>query len=164
MGEKEKIPLEGKLAIVFTLSMIILLTTQIILRYFFGKSIAWVEEVSRYFFVWSVYCYIILAAKTDNHIRITFHLSIFSKKIQKVIITIADILWLIFNIVVVFVSIRYVASMFEYPYYSQTLGFNLVYIYMVVPLGFIFLTVRIFQTMMKRLKRQMVVRDVRADL
>ena len=164
MEKKEKIPLEGKLAITFTVFMITLLTVQIILRYFFGRSLAWVEEVSRYFFVWGVYCYIIIAAREDNHIRITVHLQLFPEKIQKIIITTADILWLIFNLIVVVVSARYVASMFQYPYYSQTLGFNLAYIYLVVPLGFIFLSIRVIQVMIKRLKERMLIRDKRADL
>lgn len=164
MVPPRKIPLEGKLAIAFTLVMITLLTTQIILRYFFGKSIAWIEEVSRYFFVWSVYCYIILAAVDDKHIRITFHLKLFPENIQKLIITFSDLLWIIFNIIVALVSIKYVISMFQYPYYSQTLGFNLVYIYMIVPIGFIFLSIRVSQEMIKRLKKKMLIRDQRADL
>ncbi len=164
MRSKEKVPLEGKLAILFTVIMISLLTFQIILRYFFGKSFAWVEEVSRYYFVWGVYCYIILAAKNDNHIRITFHLSKLSEKTKKIIISFADVIWLMFNLVVVYVSIKYVMSMFEYPYYSQTLRFNLVYVYMIVPVGFFFLSVRVLQTMIKRLRSNVVIRDQRADM
>ena len=164
MKKDEKIPLEGKLSILFTVIMIALLTIQIVLRYFFGKSFAWVEEVSRYFFVWGVYCYIIFAAKNDNHIRITFHLSKFSEKTQKIIMSFADVLWLMFNLIVVYVSIKYVMSMFEYPYYSQTLHFNLVYVYMIVPIGFFFLSVRVFQTMIKRLRSSVVIRDQRADM
>ena len=164
MENKQKVPLEGKLAITCTLVMIALLTMQIILRYFFGKSLAWVEEVSRYFFVWGVYCYIILAALDDSHIRITFHLKIFSEKIQKAILTTADVIWLVFNVIVAVVSIQYVASMFKYPYYSQTLGFNLVYVYMIVPIGFIFLSIRVTQVMIKRLKLRILIRDQRADL
>ncbi len=77
--------------------------------------------------------------KNDNHIRITFHLSKLSEKTKKIIISFADVIWLMFNLVVVYVSIKYVMSMFEYPYYSQTLRFNLVYVYMIVPVGFFFL-------------------------
>ena len=164
MKKNKKVPLEGKLAILFTVIMIVLLAFQIILRYFFGKSVAWSEEVSRYFFVLGVYCYIILAAKDDNHIRITFHLKKFSGKTQKIIMSIADVLWLIFNSIIVCVSIKYVISMFEYPYYSQTLHFNIAYIYMVVPIGFVFLSVRVLQVMIKRLRSKVIIRDQRVDM
>ena len=159
MRKEEKVPLEGKLAILFTVVMIGLLTLQIVLRYFFGKSIAWMEEVSRYFFVWAVYCYIILAAKDDSHIRITFHLKKLSERTQKIVLSLADSMWLAFNLIVVYVSIQYVVSMFEYPYYSQTLRFNIAYVYMIVPIGFTFLSVRIFQAMVKRIKSHVVIPD-----
>jgi TRAP-type C4-dicarboxylate transport system permease small subunit len=161
---KFKAPVEAYFAIVFTLILIILLSLQIFFRFVLNKSISWAEEVSRFAFVWSIYCGFVLAANHDRHIRVTLQLKLFPEKIQKWLLTVADSLWIIFNIVVAFYAVKFVLSMFRFPYISQTTGINLVYVYAVIPLGFIFMTVRIVQTAIRRFRREIEIKDYRADM
>ena len=53
--------------------------------------------------------------------------------------------------------------MFEFPFISQTTGINLVWIQMIVPLGFALMTVRIVQAAIRRWRADDVVHDSRLD-
>jgi C4-dicarboxylate transporter DctQ subunit len=50
---------------------VILVGLQVFLRYIFNSPLAWVEEVGRYLFIWSVFLGTAAALAEDRHIRIT---------------------------------------------------------------------------------------------
>ncbi len=161
---KTRIPMEGYLAIIFTAILVSLLSLQVFFRFFLGKSISWAEEVARFAFVWSIYCSIIYAANLDKHIRVTMHLQFLSAKIQRGLLTIADLLWVVFVGTIAVVGADFVWNMFKYPYISQTTGINLAYIYLIVPLGFTLLAVRIVQSILRRFKSKIEITDSRLDM
>lgn len=127
-----------------------LLSAQIIGRYLLGWSFAWIEEVSRFFFVWAVYCGFVVAAEKDRHIRVSVQIAILPPLAQKVMLTLADLIWLGFNGLIIWFGTIYVADMFNFPMVSQTTGINMAWIQMVVPLGFFFMSLRIIQVMIRR--------------
>ncbi len=53
-------------------AVVILMATQVILRFGFNAPKAWAEEVDRYLFVWSVYLGSIIAMTKGTHIRVLF--------------------------------------------------------------------------------------------
>jgi TRAP-type C4-dicarboxylate transport system permease small subunit len=146
------------------LVLIVLLTVQVLARFVFNKSIAWTEELSRIAFVWVVYSSVVYAAKLDKHIRLTFVLMALPAKGQKIILTIADFLWLSMNLLITYQSILYILRLFRYPYISQTLGINLVYAYFIIPFGFAAMSFRIIQCMIVRLKSDIEIHDSRLDM
>ena len=125
--------------------MVVFLSTQVFLRYALNISLDWIEEVSRYGFIWFCYLGASLAAKNRGHIRLVRHLEILlGEKWQYYITVLADMLWVFFNVVMLFFQIKFVILMFtSRPYYSSVLGLNRAYIYLVIPFSFILLTVRI---------------------
>jgi len=50
---------------------VVLVSTQVILRYVFNNPQAWAEEVGRYVFVWVIFIGALLATARDSHIRVT---------------------------------------------------------------------------------------------
>ena len=161
---KTRIPVEGYLAIIFTTILVSLLSLQVFFRFFLGKSISWAEEVARFAFVWSIYCSIVYAAYLDKHIRVTMHLKFLPARFQRWLLTFADILWVFFVGTIAVVGAGFVWKMFEYPYISQTTGINLAYIYLIVPLGFTLLAVRIEQSILRRFKSNVEIKDSRMDM
>lgn len=163
-GKFKKIPIEGYAAIVFTMILIILLSLQVFFRFVFAKSISWAEEVARFAFVWAIYSSIIYAANLDKHIRITMHLKYLPAKYQKWLLTFADVLWVFFVGTIAIVGVEFVWKMFKYPYISQTTGINLAYIYLIIPLGFTLLAIRIVQSILRRLKGEVEIKDSRLEM
>lgn len=130
--------------------VLILLSMQVIGRYALGWSFAWIEEVSRFFFVWAVYFGFVVAAAKDRHIRVSVQIMMLPPLGQKVMLTLADVIWLIFNGIVIWFGSIYIADMFQFPLISQTTGINLVWVQLIVPLGFVLMSIRVIQVMIRR--------------
>ncbi len=141
---------EEWLGAILMTTVVALLGFQVIARFGLGRSFSWLEEVSRFAFVWAVYFGFVIAAESDRHIRVSLHLNLLPQKARLLMLTLADLLWLVFNAVVIWYGYEFTMSMFEFPYISQTTGINLVWVQMIVPLGFTFMSVRIIQVMVRR--------------
>ena len=137
--------------------LVILLTVQILLRFAFGRTLSWSEEVSRFAFVWAVYFGFVVAARENKHIRVTAQFHRLRPKAQIILFTLADVIWSVFNLVMVFVSAKFTLSMIRYPYVSQTTGLNLLWVFMIVPLGFAFMGLRVLQVMVLRLEGRIAI-------
>ena len=160
---KSREPIEARLTSLFFIMLIILLSTQVFFRFVLNKNISWSEEVSRFVFVWAMYFGFVLAANKDRHIRVIAHFIYLPKRMQMILLTISDLLWVVFNILLIYKSFEYLFSMIEFPYYSQTTGINLLYIYLIVPIGFCLMTIRIVQNIFKRLHKEFSVIDSRKN-
>ncbi|BAQ71430.1 TRAP transporter small permease [Rhodovulum sulfidophilum] len=141
---------EEWLGAILMTTVVALLGFQVVARFGMGRSFSWLEEVSRFAFVWAVYFGFVIAAEGDRHIRVSLHLGLLPTKLRLCMLTLADLLWLGFNAVVIWYGYQFTVSMFEFPYISQTTGINLVWVQMIVPLGFAFMSIRILQVMVRR--------------
>ena len=123
-SKERKVPPEAILSAICLAILVFLLSMQVILRFCFGRTLAWSEEAARFAFVWAVYFGFVLAAYADKHIRITPHYGFFLRK-SNAILFLADILWTVFNVIMVYFGIVHVFEIIEFPYISQTLGIHL---------------------------------------
>ena len=154
---------EEWLGVLLMTLVLVLLSMQVIGRYVLGWSFAWIEEVSRFAFVWAVYFGFVVAAEKDRHIRVSVQIAMLPPRAQKMLLTLADLIWLAFNGIVVWFGTVYVADMFSFPMVSQTTGINLAWVQMIVPLGFFLLSIRVVQVMVRRWTQDEGVVDTRMD-
>ncbi len=136
-----------------------LLFAQILSREIFGYSIAWSEELSTYMFVWFVYFGASYAARLSAHNRVTFQFKKLSKKAVNYIEGIADLFWIAFNVYFVYLSFNFVFFKMNLFWKSQTLGVPMKYIYVILPLAFTLMTIRIIQVNYLKLVKGIDIRD-----
>ncbi|GAB6159266.1 hypothetical protein JCM39194_24660 [Desulfotomaculum varum] len=137
--------LEEILCAFFLLATVILMSSQVIYRYFFGRAIASSEELARFAFLIMVYLATSLAAKQGRHVRVTAQFKLFPAQWRKYFIMFSDVIWLIFNGVVIWQGILLFQSMGQFPLISAVLGWNLKYIFVVIPIAFILQCVRVLE-------------------
>jgi len=138
---------------ILIINIVLMLTIQTILRYFFGYAITWTEEVLRISFIWGVYFATGNSAKRDKHIRITVPLKIlFRKKIRNLILLIGDFIFFSYSIFLGIEGVKLVNSMFEYPYMSPTLSVNMAFFYAIVPIIYFILSIRVAQNILFQIK------------
>lgn len=135
----------------FLIATVILLFVQVVLRYFFNKSLAWSEELSRYTFLWMIYIGTSLAAKYDGHIRVTAQLKLVPRALRRHVLVLADLLWLVFNGYVIVEGIRLLQSMSQYPLVSAAMGWDMRYVFAILPIAFVLQSIRILQVQYLRL-------------
>ncbi len=138
---------------------ILLLFIQIISREVFEVNISWGEELARFSFVWFVFFGASFAARLAAHNRVTFQFRWLSKRTQNYIEAFADAIWILFNIVIIYKSIFLIKSMLQFPYISPTLGWSMAYIYLIFPLSFTAMTIRIIQVNYLKLVKGVDIRD-----
>lgn len=154
---------ESYLCQILLVFFVCLLFLQILLRLVFGAihflsqyiavlehyplpaSIPWGEELSRMAFVWFVFLGATYAARLAAHNRVTFQFKLFPKIVGDVSTVVSDLVWIAFNCVMVYYSIRVIQEGFEYPEYSPTLDWIMAYVFMIFPIAFTLMTLRIIQ-------------------
>lgn len=162
---KERESVETILTYVSTAVLVVLLSVQVFLRYVLRTNISWSEEVSRIAFVWAIYGSIAYAAKHDKHIRLTFIVKMLPTKAQRWVLAFADLVWMAINVLITYHSILYIQRLFRFPFISQTLGINRVYTYFIVPIGFLLVTYRIAQNLVRRFRtKELDLHDARLDM
>ncbi|MCR9238974.1 MAG: TRAP transporter small permease [Alphaproteobacteria bacterium] len=136
-----------------------LLFLQVIVRTLFSFSFSWVEELSIYMFVWFVFFGASYAAKMGAHNRVTFQFKFLPDGTIKYIEAFADIFWLFFNVYFVYLSIDFIFNKMNRFQSSQTLGFHLSWVYIVLPIAFTLMTIRILQVNYRKIILKEEMRD-----
>jgi C4-dicarboxylate transporter, DctQ subunit len=124
---------------------VILLFAQIVSREIFGHSLSWTEELSVYMFVWFVFFGASNAARLSAHNRVTFHFKWLPEKLSKTLELVSDLIWIAFNCYFVYLSCDFIFNKMNLFWKSQTLGVPMKYIYLILPIAFSLMTLRIIQ-------------------
>lgn len=140
-------------------TFVTLLFVQIISREVFDHSFSWIEELSVYMFVWFVFFGASYAAKMSAHNRVTFQFSMLPRSWIKWIEGFADLFWIFFNLYFVYLSADFVFNKMNKFWKSQTLGIEMKWVYIVLPIAFSLMTFRIIQVNYLKLVKGYDVRD-----
>ncbi len=138
---------------------VIVLFLQIIGRELFGISYSWTEELSTYMFVWFVFFGASYAAKLGAHNRVTFQFKKLQKRTVHFIEGFADLIWLAFNVYFVYISYDFVFNKMNKFWKSQTLGVEMKYFYVILPIAFAIMSIRIIHLNYDRLVLGIDIRD-----
>jgi TRAP-type C4-dicarboxylate transport system permease small subunit len=140
-----------------------LLFAQILLRQFFHYSIPWGDEMATYMFVWFAYLGAVVAAKMSAHNRVSFHFQWFPAIVRKVSETFADLLWVGFNLYFVYLSYDFVFNRMNVFWKSQTTGIPMKYFYMILPIAFTLMSIRILWNNYQRVFKGVETLDPEAE-
>ncbi len=143
---------EASICIVLISVMTLLIFIQVIMRYFVGSSLAWSEELARYLFIWLIYLGIPYAARKMKHVKIEATLSLFPKSIRHHIVTVGDILFLVFCLVITVTSYSLVMKQMASGQYSPAMHLPMWIVYLAPCVGFALTSFRQVQVIIYRIK------------
>lgn len=126
-------------------TMIGALLVQTLARAILGTAVAWAEELSRFCFIWSVFLAMALACKKVEHVCIQVQFMKCSAKTRFYIRVLRDAVWLVFNLIIVYVCIGVISESIQYPEISPTLGIPKHYVEMIIPFSFLLSSWRIIE-------------------
>ncbi|UYG06552.1 TRAP transporter small permease [Halomonas sp. M4R1S46] len=137
--------LEGVICQLLLVSFVVLLFAQIVLRNLFSYSLPWGDELATYAFVWFAYLGAVYATKMSAHNRVTFQFKFFPRWVETFCAVLTDLIWIGFNAVFIYLSYDFVFNKMNLFWKSQTLGVPMKYFYLILPIAFIAMTLRILQ-------------------
>ena len=152
--------LDGYIAAFFLAITVALLSIQVFNRYLLGISLAWTEELSRFTFIWCVYFGVSMAVRSGEHVRIVAHLKAFLPfRVYTTFVFVADLIWLVFSCVMLIVSIQFLGTTIKYPFISPAMGISMLWVYLIIPLVFALMIVRLIQVNYLKIKKGPTVVD-----
>ncbi len=108
-------------------------TVEVVLRYLFGLSLIFTEELSRYLMVWIVFLGSAIAIRDGSHIKITVLVKHFSHKTQQVLSLIAYTLTAFFLVIISVEGIKILPQ--QLYQMCITMNISLFYFYLAIPIG-----------------------------
>jgi C4-dicarboxylate transporter, DctQ subunit len=133
---------EAGLANALLVLLTLLLSVQILNRYFFHTSFVWLEEIARISFVWLIYFSAASAAKDDRHIRIEIADLFVPQSALKWMTLVADALVIGFDLVIVWLGILLIHSTIQYGDVTPVTDIPMGLIYAVIPVCFALMAYR----------------------
>lgn len=95
-------------------------------------------------FIWFAYFGASYAARMAAHNRVSFHLNRLPRDVARLIEAVGDLFWIGFNIVFIIQSIRFIDALKPFVK-AQTLGWQMKWVYLILPIAFTLMTIRILQ-------------------
>ena len=137
--------LEEIIIVILCTTLVTCLTSSVIIRYafpIFSKASHWAEEIAIFSFIWLLYWGASLATRTGKHFSVTAQFGIFPERLKKYAVIPGNIVWLIFNFVIMKFGWVLVKSSMEE---SLSLEIPMKLIYAIIPLSFFLISFRLIQ-------------------
>ena len=122
-----------------------MLFAQVIIRFIFGYGLTMSEELCRFMFLYLVYFAASLVALKGAHIRVTAHIRLMPRTMQLLLLFVSDIIWVVFNSIVIIQGFKLIQSMATRPMLSGAMLLDMRFVYVSTPIAFCLITFRIFQ-------------------
>ena len=116
----------------------------IVLRLLFKNTLPWLQEITRYLFVWMVFISIGAVVREKGHIRITFIQTKFKGKALHILEIIVYVISIIFGCIIAYYSVPLVASLGDMRASSMQ-WYKMSYLYAVLPVGMLSFVLRNIQ-------------------
>lgn len=117
--------------IVLFSTMLIMLTIQIILRYFFNTPLVWSEEFSRYIYVWLVFLGMGYCVTQDKHVAVTLAVDRMPPAVQKILKVAGNLLVIAAMLYLLPHSFRYALS--QHKLLSGCMEMPMSFLFLVMP-------------------------------
>jgi len=129
--------------LIFAMATIVMYS--VINRSVFGAAIAWADEMAIYCLIWSTYLGSALAVRERVHIRVLNAILAFPKPVSTWLVYLSDLIWVAFNLTLVYQGFKLIEFMWGKPFVSAAMGISQKWPYLIVPLAFGLMTVRLAQ-------------------
>lgn len=133
-------------AVVIVLLMLFALATQVFLRYVFGQSLSWSEELSLLGFAWVVAITTAIGIRRMTHARMDLLIEIFPKKIHFALERLIAFLMFCLGLFLIYGGWTYVAETRGAT--SAAIGFPIEFLYACAPAFGVMVTLFSFERMM----------------
>ena len=123
---------------------VVIVFIQIVLRAL-DMSLPWTEEIARFAFLWFILFGACYATRLCALNRVTMQFMKAPKWIANGCLLLSDVAWLIFSLIMAYEGYRAVMDLREFPYATPALDWDLGMVYLVFPLSFLLMAIRIVQ-------------------
>ena len=133
--------------------MVVVIFLQVVMRYVFQNSLSWSEELARYLFLWQVWVGASYATKKSRHLRVEILRDALPSLGQKILETLATLIWLAFAVLVVYLSYGITTKVMASSQITPALHLPMFIPYASVPVGMALMVFRVLQKLYLDIKK-----------
>lgn len=119
------------------------------MRYVFGNSLSWSEEIARYAFIWMIYIGVSYGVKENKHLNVDAFAMLFKKKGKIILKMVSTIFFLLFALVIGVYGFDIVAKITRE---SAALQLPMGWVYAAPAIGMVLTTIRLIQKLLGQVK------------
>ena len=127
---------EEYLAQILLASLGILLTVQVVLRYFFGIGFGAVEEAARVMFLWVIFLGAVVGMRRNLHIRVTFGLKFLPVRLRRIVFLAGELVLFAFCLAVAWHGLQVALSTLSMPFRLPVTRVSMFWPYLIIPISF----------------------------
>jgi TRAP-type C4-dicarboxylate transport system permease small subunit len=129
---------------------VILIFTQVVMRYALRNSISWSEELARYMFVWQAWIAASFATKHSRHINLDVVIGLCPPWLKEVLFWLAHFTWLGFALFLAQKSWGLTSVIFARKTISAALQIRMGWVYLAVPAGCALMSYRLVRLLIAK--------------
>ena len=133
---------------------VLLIFTQVVMRYVFSNSLSWSEELARYLFLWQSWIGVSYGVKKNMHLRILILPGKLKGKAKVALETVVNTIWFAFGVFMVFKGFELAMMIASRGQESAALGLPMQIAYLSVPVGCLIMNLRLIESTVLILKGQ----------
>lgn len=145
---------EVYLGTVLFIGMMILLTLQVITRYFLKHSFTWTEEVATLMFIWMVYLGSSAAVLEGKHLRIDLFLSMMRGRLKKAALLFTNLVTMVFCGYIIFPLTNIIMTLQKRNSVTPLVRFPNWVAYLIIPVCMAVMFIRLIQDSIRILKTE----------
>ncbi len=127
--------LEENILLLVLAFSVFLIFIQVIMRYVFGQSLSWSEELARYLFIWYTWTGTSLAVRYKKHIRIEILKDLIHARAKLYIELLVLILWGGFSVFLGIKGVQVIKVLARSGQTSAALEIPMTFVYAAIPFG-----------------------------
>lgn len=135
--------IEEKFLILNLLFSTIIVFLNVVLRYVFNASLHWVDELARYLFIWLIWIGADFALREKRHLRIGMIADLLKGRARVALEIFVLVAWFGFSVFLGWQGVKLVSIVVAQDQLSTSMQINMGWAYACVPLGAIFMAVRL---------------------
>lgn len=144
--------IESTICVVIVIFMLIILFFQVIARYLFGFSLAWIDELSRYSLIWFAYLAAVYAIIHNAHIKIDIFLNIWPKKVRNYIQLFSNVIFFVYCVTVAYFNTEWLIGLHKAGTVSMGTGVSMALFSSIIPISHVLMAIRLVQLEIKLIR------------
>jgi TRAP-type C4-dicarboxylate transport system permease small subunit len=136
--------IESTLLIILSILTVVVVFTQVFMRYVLDSSLVWSEELARYAFIWMIYIGVSYGVKRQAHISVDAVALLFKRKGKFILGLCANIAFLTFAVILTYFSFEVVVQVTRS---SPAMDIPMQLVYAAPMVGLLLTAIRVIQRM-----------------
>ena len=159
---------ESNVLMITLVIMVVIIFTNVVMRYIFNNSLSWSEELSRYMFVWFSWIGVSAGLKDGEHLRVELLKTKLLRngliKTNEAFALLISLVWFLTTLIVTYYGFELVSSQIKLQVVTPAMKMPMWFAYLSVPICSLIVAIRLIRDMVGSVKKMLKKSDYESEV